>query len=317
MRTRNLDEAIDAVSKVYCSHAIEVVGPTRNINAVLEVTHLTSQPLVKLSYSTAVRIDAGNFPHLFLMTHCARGSASTTQEHRSAEWRSGQTMPFSAGFDTTLRFDQDFAQKTVRLDQDKLQTLCARWLGRPLEQPLRFALRPFSEEFERFWQCTLHYIHDLGDGGFAPTRSAKRAFDEYLLTLLLHHHPHNYSAELAETGLVPVPGLVRRAERYMIDNAERPITISDVAAELGVSVRTLQTGFRAWRNTTPNTFFRDIRLRLVREELRRSGADGSVTATAMRYGFSHLGRFSAYYRSAFDETPGVTLRRDRVPRRMV
>jgi hypothetical protein len=65
MRTRNLDEAIDAVSKVYCPHAIEIVGPARNINAVLEVAHPTSQPLVALSYSTAVKIDAGNFPRLF------------------------------------------------------------------------------------------------------------------------------------------------------------------------------------------------------------------------------------------------------------
>jgi AraC-like DNA-binding protein len=314
MRTRNLDEAIDAVSKVYCPHAIKVVGPARNINAVLEIAHPTSQPLVWLSYSTAVDIDAGNFPELFLMMHCARGSASTTQEYRSAEWRSGQTMPFSAGFDTKLRFDRAFAQNSVRLDQDKLETLCARWLGRPLEQPLRFALRPFSQEFEQFWQHTLRYIHALGDSGYAPTGSAKAAFDEYLLTSLLQHHPHNYSAEMTESGLVPVPGLVRRAERYMIDNAERPITVSDVAAELGVSVRTLQTGFRAWRNTTPNTFFRDVRLRLVRDELRRSGAEATVTATAMRYGFSHLGRFAAYYQSAFGETPSVTLRRNRVSR---
>jgi hypothetical protein len=28
----------------------------------------------------------------------------------------------------------------------------------------------------------------------APT--AKAALDEFLLTLLLHHHPHNYSSEL-------------------------------------------------------------------------------------------------------------------------
>lgn len=182
MRTRNLDEAIDEVSKVYCPHAIEVVGPARNINAVLEVTHPTSQPLVGLSYSTAVKIDAGNFLHLFLMMHCARGSASTKQEHRSAEWRRGQTMPFSAGFDTKLHFDQAFAQKSMRLDQDKLQTLCARWLGRPPAEPLRFALRPFSEEFERFWQRTLRYIHPFAEGGLAQSKSAKAALDEYLLT---------------------------------------------------------------------------------------------------------------------------------------
>src|SRR5271170_3553568 len=74
MRTRNLDEAIDAVSKVYCPHAIEIVGPARNIDAVVEVAHPKSHPLVAPSHSTAVKIDAGNLPQLFLMMHCARGS---------------------------------------------------------------------------------------------------------------------------------------------------------------------------------------------------------------------------------------------------
>jgi hypothetical protein len=58
MRTRNLDEAIDAVSKVCCPHAIEVVGRSRNINAVLHVSHAASRPLSG-SHSIAVKIDAG------------------------------------------------------------------------------------------------------------------------------------------------------------------------------------------------------------------------------------------------------------------
>jgi len=134
MRTRNLDEAIDAVSKVYCPHTVEVVGPVGEVDALLEVAHPTSQPLVSLSYSVPVKIDALNFSRLFLMMHCARGAAATTQAHRSAEWRQGQTMPFSAGLDTKLWFDRAFLQRSVRLDIDKLEAHCARWLGHPLEE---------------------------------------------------------------------------------------------------------------------------------------------------------------------------------------
>lgn len=312
MRTRNLDEAIDAVTKVYCPHTIQVAGPTRDVDAVLEVTHVTSQPLVELSYGVPVTIDAGSFPRLFLMMHCARGSATTTQEDQRAEWRHGQTVPFSAGFATRLWFDRAFVQKSVRLDVDKLETLCARWLGHPLEQPLRFALCPFSEDFERVWQRTLSYLWSNDEGGLPLTGAARIAFDEFLLTLLLHHHLHNYSAEMAGTVPVPVPGLVRRAERFMIDNAETLTSISEVAAQLGVSIRSLQAGFRQWRNTTPNARLREIRLQFVRDELLRSGAETNVTGAALRYGFSHLGRFSAHYQSAFGEIPSATLRRGRV-----
>lgn len=311
MRTRNLDEAIDAVSKVYCPHTVEVMGPLGEIDAFLEINHPTSQPLVSLSYSAPVKIDAQNFSRLFLMMGCESGAAATTQERRAAEWSKGQTMPFSAGFETQLWFDRAFVQRSVRLDTGKLEAQCARWLGRPLDEPLRFALRPFSDELEKLWRRTLAYLRSSEQGGLPLTGAAKAAFDEYLLTLLLHHHPHNYSEEMAEKDSGLVPGVVRRAERYMADNADRPITVSDVASHLGLSLRSLQGGFRQWRNTTPGAHLRQIRLQLVRDQLSRSGPDASVTAIAMRYGFAHLGRFSAQYRAVFGEPPSATLRRGR------
>jgi AraC-like DNA-binding protein len=311
MRTRNLDEAIDAVSKVYCPHTVEVVGPIGDIDALLEVAHPTSQPLVSLSYSVPVKIDALNFSRLFLMMHCARGTAATTQGRRSAEWSQGRTMPLSAGFDTRLWFDRAFLQRSVRLDIDKLEAQCARWLGHPLEEPLRFALRPFSDDLEEIWRRTLSYLWSGEDRGLPLGPAAKSAFDEYLLTLLLHHHPHNYSDEMASDTSAPVPGVVRRAERFMADSADTPITVSDVAAHLGVSLRSLQAGFRQWRNATPNAYLRRVRLRLVRDELLRSDKDASVTTVAMRHGFMHLGRFSAQYRAVFGEGPSATLRRSR------
>jgi AraC-like DNA-binding protein len=311
LRTRNLDEAIDAVTRVYCPHTVEVVGRPRGIDAVLKVTHSTFQPLVNLSYSTPVKIDAQNMSRLFLMMHCASGAASTTQEHRTAEWKAGQTMPFSANFDTKLQFDPAFVQKSVRLDMNRLEAQCARWLGYPIAERLRFDLRPFSDELEQIWQRTLAYGWSSEDRGLPLAGAAKTALDEYLLKLLLHHHPHNYSDELGRSVPTPVPGIVRRAERFIIDNASASITVSNVADHLGISLRSLQAGFRQWRETTPSTFLRQARLQLARDELLRSGPEANVTTVALRHGFSHLGRFSAQYRSAFGEDPSATLRRGR------
>lgn len=146
-------------------------------------------------------------------------------------------------------------------------------------------------------------------GGLPLTGAAKDSFDEYLLTLLLHQHPHSYSAVLAAPVPVPVPGIVRRAENYMTEHAASALCIPDVAAVLGVSVRSLQEGFRQWRNTTPKEFLRQTRLRLVREELLRADESMDVTSVALRHGFTHLGRFSGYYQQAYGELPGITLRR--------
>jgi AraC-like DNA-binding protein len=314
MRTKDIEELVDAVSKVYCDHTVQVTGPARNVDGRLEVAS-SSLPLVQLSYGAPVKVDAGNFPDLFLIKHCVRGAASVSQDGQGADWRKGQTMILSAGCDTGLQFDQAFLQKSVRLDIGKLESTCARWLGHPLERPLRFALRPFSDALERIWQQTLAYAWSAEMGGLSLSGPARASLDEYLLTLLLHQHPHNYSTELVAPAPVPIPRVVRRAESHMTDNAGTAISIPDVAAALGVSVRSLQEGFRQWRNTTPNEFLRKTRLRLVREELLRSDESTDVTNVALRYGFTHLGRFSGYYHAAFGELPSVTLRRRRLPAR--
>lgn len=308
MRTRDLDEAVEAVTKVFCPHTVEVIGNCR-IDGRLAVKPAAFQPVAELSYGAPVRIDS-RVSRLLIM-HCVSGSASVSQEGRSGDWSKGQAVPLSAGQDTQLRLDEGTLQRATLLDMKQLEEHCARWLGRPLDQPLRFSLRPFSDDLQRIWLSSLTYLSANRDNPIATSPAAKAAFESFLFTLLLHHHPHNFSEALMETVPGPVPGLVRRAERFMVDNVDAPISVSDVAKHLGVSLRTLQMGFRNWRNTSPYAYLRRIRLERARLELLSCDGETNVTMIALRYGFSHLGRFSAYYRSSFGETPSVTLRRSR------
>ena len=137
-----------------------------------------------------MKVDAGNFPGLVLIKHCVQGAASARQDGQDVEWRQGQTVILSAGRDTELQFDQACLQKSVRFEVGRLEAACARWLGHPLEQPLQFALRPFSDALERIWQQTLGYAWSAEMGGLALSGPAKTAFDDYLLSLLLHQHPN-------------------------------------------------------------------------------------------------------------------------------
>jgi len=309
MRTNDLEEAIEAVSEVYCRHELEVGAREGKLTLELNVARAGAQSLVAMAYGAPVAIDAGNFSNLFLIKHCERGAASATQDRQLVEWKQGQTIPLSAGRETRFAFDAGFAQRSVKIDAEKLSALCAKLLGHPLDAPLTFALKPFSPEFEELWRRTLAYVWPSPQQGLEVGPATNGAFDEYLLSLLLNHHPHNYSEELSGPVSTPIPGIVRRAERFMLDHVTTPISVPDVAQHLGVSVRTLQAGFRQWRDTTPNAFLMQTRLERVRDDLLRAGADGNVTDVALKYGFSHLGRFSAQYQEAFGERPSATLRR--------
>jgi len=206
LRTADLAQAIDAVSAVYCPHEVEVRGSNLGVSAALEVIRGGIQPVVSLRYSAPVRIDAGDFPQLMLMMTCVDGSATAVQQDSSVAWHRGQTLPQSPGLSTQLDFDARFAQTSVRLDIERLETLCSRWLNVPLDRPLRFELRPFSAELETAWAQAVGLIRTYERMNVVLPQAAAASLDEFMLSLVLAQHPHtNYSDDLRRLSAAAVP----------------------------------------------------------------------------------------------------------------
>jgi len=84
---------------------------------------------------------------------------------------------------------------------------------------------------------------------------------------------------------------------------------TELANQVGVSVRTLQSATRAICGMSPHRYSRILRLWSVRKQLRSGPARRSVKACAIAHGFWHLSEFAASYRAAFGELPSETLHR--------
>jgi AraC-like DNA-binding protein len=309
MRTGDLDEAIDAVSRLYCPHAVRVLGGDGTVSSELHARNACGLQVVDLGYSAHVRIDAGDFDDLMLIMSCIGGSASGKQGRSRSAWSLGQTLPMSPGVRSVLDFDAQFVQRSIRIDVDAIEDICARRLGHALDRPLRFALQPFSAELERSWQAATQLALDYAASDVRLPAPASNAFKEFVFSLLLDLAPHNYSEDLKAPHSLAAPRLVREAERLMRD-ASGLVSVHEIAGALGIGVRSLEAGFRRWKDETPIAFMRRLRLAAARERLSAPGAT-SVTTVAFELGFFHLPRFSQYYRAAFGELPSETLRRRR------
>jgi AraC-like DNA-binding protein len=103
---------------------------------------------------------------------------------------------------------------------------------------------------------------------------------------------------------------LRAAVDFLHEHAAEPLTVSDVARASSISVRALQESFQRNLGRTPMNHLRDVRLRHARAEL-AAAEPGSTTVgeVAVRWGFSHMGRFSNEYARRFGEYPRETLRR--------
>lgn len=105
------------------------------------------------------------------------------------------------------------------------------------------------------------------------------------------------------------PETLRRAIAFIHENAHLDIGLSDIAAAISVTPRSVQYMFRRHLGTTPLEYLRRVRLdRAHRDLLAANPAVDTVMEIAGRWRFSHAGRFSIAYKQAFGLPPSRTLR---------
>jgi AraC-like DNA-binding protein len=104
------------------------------------------------------------------------------------------------------------------------------------------------------------------------------------------------------------PQLLRRAIAFIDDHAHTDISLADIANAVFVTPRALQYMFRKHRDCTPTEDLRQVRLHHAHHELAAGDRDTtSVGDVARKWGFAHMGRFAAYYRQHYGQSPHETL----------
>jgi AraC-like DNA-binding protein len=267
--------------------------------------------LYRLRFNTEVELDqqpAGSF--VLVSTQISgRSQIATCSDCHSGG--AGLVVVDSAGRSVTKQFSADSERLIVRIDQQAMRTYCAQLIGRNLDRPLEFA--PVIDQAGAAYRCWLsvlkmltEYCANGREGALAVL--VQRQIEELAMLMLLTEHRHSYSDTLRLRERPLAPRHVNAAEDYIEANAAEPLTLAAIAAAVGVSVRSLTSAFREFRDTSPGQYLREVRLNAVRDELRKASPGTTVADVAMRWGFTHLGRFSVDYRRRFGEYPSATLR---------
>ncbi|NNG68366.1 AraC family transcriptional regulator [Rhizobium laguerreae] len=148
-----------------------------------------------------------------------------------------------------------------------------------------------------------------GNGLLQRSPLAASSLCDAAIYLLLETCPNRYSNELALPAPTPAPRHVKWAIDFMQEHIAEPISLNDIAMAAKVSVRTLQQGFRQFRGTTPMAYLHELRMVAAHRDLLESEANQGIAEVALRWGFTHLGRFAAEYRKRFGQLPSQTLKR--------
>ena len=265
-----------------------------------------------LHYGAAVKIDAvPDDSYLFLVL--LRGDGVFSQGSFSGPVGPSIVRTMNPTGAAQMRFSPGEANLTLRIPSAVLSEFLERETGIPVTKPLVFEPEANPNEADApGLRRYLEFICDEIDRRSRPSMTdlVARQMERTIVSLVLTQLPHNYRDALGGAPLGEAPEHVRIVEDFIRSHADESIGLHDLANIAGVSARTLQTGFRRFRETTPMEYLRDHRLDLARHGLEHAAATGrSVTEIAQSCGFNHPGKFAKCYRARFGESPSETRKR--------
>lgn len=108
-----------------------------------------------------------------------------------------------------------------------------------------------------------------------------------------------------------------RLAQYVDDNIRNDITAEHLAQHAGLSLRSLYLLFERNAHMTPKAYIREKKLEHVYAMLMDPASRAAnVTAVALEFGFTHLGRFAELYRKTFGMLPSKSLKARQGPEKV-
>jgi AraC-like DNA-binding protein len=306
--TDDLDEARAEVARIFCPHELTIARPSERLDAAHHHARLGDVSLNYVRYGATVTIDPGLLQRFFLVQIPLRGKAEIASGGQRLTSQVGLASIVSPTLATRMEWTADCAQLIVQLERGLLERHLISLIGDVQRLPVEFALGLDVTSGEgAAWLTLVEFVRDQLARGSGPELLVSE-LGYALVSSLLRLQPSNFSELLALRQGGAAPRHVKRAEEFMRAHADQAITLDVLAQITGVTGRTLQEGFRQFRGVSPLQKLREVRLERVHADLLAPMPGDSVTSLALKWGFTHLGRFAGDYHARYGESPSDTLR---------
>lgn len=309
-RTTDLTEAQRKAEVLLSVHGLQPIQRAAPLDVRYHSVDLIDTSIICAQYGTAVRLDPGALESFYLVGMPLAGSSKVLCGGRELVTRPGLGSVQSCTLPMVTEWGDDCRKLSVKIDRVALELRLTGLLGRPPRKPVVFDLALDLEHGPGMsWSRLLTFLlAELSpDSIYLSSQAARRSLDDALISSLLFAQPHTYTDALLAEPEPSTPRHVKRAEEIVAADPSLPHSVADLAAQTGVSIRSLQAGFRRYRGMTPVEFVRAQRLDMARDALLNAPPGTRITDVAFNAGYAHLGRFARDYKARYGESPSSSL----------
>lgn len=314
-QTTDVDEANAMANEVFYESLVEPVrGAGAGFRFAMKYDSAGPVGYALLSHACEVQARAGGLDMTYCLGVPLNGAfpirfrhEDVTADPRTAAVCTPTTHVSYRGYHTgterlfLLSFDQAALENQLRmlLGLDRV---------RPI--PLATSLDLRTARGAQWWRIASSLLLDLQtSGGLASNPMMTSDLSGSILTGLLLAVDHPFRDDLATWASPVPPATIRKAIAIIEARAHEPLTIPEIASEIGCSVRALQAGYRKHLDMTPREHIGRVRMERAHAMLQSAHPDSaSVGEIAAKWGFKQPGRFSGEYRKVYGVSPHITLR---------
>lgn len=296
-------EVSDYVSRHVNSHDLRL-SRLNDAGASLKHRKIGGLDLCHLSYGAQARVVSPGLPGTYHVQFILRGHCRYEVWRDSLSLSAGHVLIINPEEPIDLTYSDDCEKFIVKIPSAMLDEACAEHRWFKSNESIKFSQVPYRfEEIDSLLYLLTLLCQEAESGSATPQmlQHYNRVVTGKLMTLL----KHNVSLDAPSLHSVSFERLVR----YIEDNIRRDLTAEDLARHAHLSLRSLYLLFEKNARTTPKNFIRQKKLEQVHATLTDpANKVANVTAVALDFGFTHLGRFSESYKAAFGVLPSESLR---------
>jgi AraC-like DNA-binding protein len=310
--TGNLEEAHDAVCRVYLQH--ELTAENNRIDMRMSATSDCRMTIGYLTYRAPTELMMPPTETCYHINFTIAGQTEADRSDGDRERTAVNTrgLVLNPQQRNTVRWCADAEQFILKIPRTALESHLGELIGSSVAEVIDFdfGLDLTTSVGQSLLRSISFFTSELDrPGGLAEMPLAREQMEAFVMTQLLHAGRHQFSDALAAPAETFLHGRLAPVVKYMEAHADEPLTPGELARAGYMSVRTLHASFQQTFGESCMSYLRRIRLDHVRAELLRSDPNVMrVTDISAKWGFLHQSRFAQQYRERFGELPSATLR---------
>lgn len=296
-------EVSDYVRANVGSHSLSLSSRSQG-SASLSHRKAGGLDLCRLSYGARARVISEGLADIYHLQFILRGYCRYTLPHSTLDLSAGHFLVLNPDDPLDITYSEDCEKFIVKLPATMLGDACAEHRWTRSRERITFKQVPYRFQELESLIVLLQLICEEAESALTTPQMLQH-YNRVVTTKLMTMLEHNLGLE-EPCQHAPC---FERLVQYINDNIKQDISAEQLSHFSRLSLRSLYLLFEKNAKTTPKQFIRQKKLEHVHATLTNPASKApNVTAVALEYGFTHLGRFSELYRSTFGMLPSEAMK---------